>query len=96
MGMFDSFYDPSGVEWQTKALACRLDRFEIGDEVPGPPCDYQMEVIGGRGQGFEWSFVTIRDGRVAEIPAPRDPLLALREYSDGWKPAEKRSTYGHH
>jgi hypothetical protein len=86
MGMFDSFYDAKGIEWQTKALGRSLDRFDIGDYVPGPPIDYQAEVIGGplteRGQ---WKFATIRGGYLASAGDDRDESLPLMEYSSGWK-----------
>lgn len=86
MGMFDSIYSPDGIEWQTKALACLLNRYEVGDEIEGPPIDYQMEVIGGRNY---WKFVTIRNGRVAEVGVDRDLSLSVREYSSGWlRPGE--------
>jgi len=86
MGMFDSFRDDKGGEWQTKALDCFLKSYRLGDEVSGPPIDYQMEVIGGRRNRDigEWTFVTIRSGRVAEIPAERDESLPVRNYSSGW------------
>lgn len=87
MGMFDSLYAPDGTEWQTKALACLLDRYDVGDEVPGPPIDYQMEVIGGRDGAHErsrWAFATIRAGRLTDLPCERDQTLPVCAYSSGW------------
>jgi hypothetical protein len=86
VGMFDSFRDDKGGEWQTKAMGRNLDSFRVGEPVPGPPLDYQMEVIGGPRdrQVGDWTFVTIRDGMLAEVPAERDESLALWLYSGGW------------
>lgn len=88
MGMFDSFIDARGLEWQTKAMECLLNRYQIGDEVPGPPIDYQAEVIGGYDRespdGSRWSFATIRGGRLAEVPCERDSGLPVQAYSSGW------------
>lgn len=86
MGMFDSFRDDKGGEWQTKAMGRNLDSFRVGEPIPGPPLDYQMEVIGGpyRHTVGEWTFVTIRDGLLAKVPAERDETLALWNYSGGW------------
>jgi hypothetical protein len=88
MGMFDSFYDAEGLEWQSKALACLLNRYDIGDDVPGPPIDYQMELIGGydeaRPDRCYWVFATIRDGRLADLPCDRDTALPVLAYSSGW------------
>ena len=88
MGMFDRFYDASGVEWQTKAFGQALERWHIGDVVPGPPIDYQAEVIGGRETEFQWAFATICDGKLVSVGDERDERLPLRLYSSGWEPAE--------
>lgn len=89
MGMFDSFYGADGSEWQTKALGRSLDRWDIGDPVPGPPIDYQAEVIGGpRMPGNAgWSFVTIRSGVLSSVNDERDPKLPLLLYGREWEPA---------
>lgn len=90
MGMFDSFYGADGSEWQTKAFDCTLARWDIGDVVPGPPIDYQAEVIGGpdkRVSGF-WSLVTVREGRLASVGDYRNPKLPLCLYSSGWEPGK--------
>lgn len=91
MGMFDSFYGADGSEWQTKALGRSLDRWDIGDTVPGPPIDYQAEVIGGvsRSEASRWSFVTIRSGLLASVDDERDPALPLLLYGRTWEPATK-------
>jgi len=83
MGMFDSLYADRGRtdyadEWQTKAYWCELDSYFIGDEMP-PVLpydldDYQVEVSGDR-------FATVRDGKLVEVPALRDPALPLLNYS---------------
>lgn len=91
MGMFDSFYGEDGSEWQTKALGRTLERWDIGEAIPGPPIDYQAEVIGGpRGRATaDWSFVTIRDGVLASVNDKRDPTLPLLLYGREWEPATK-------
>jgi hypothetical protein len=85
MGMFDSFYDAKGQEWQTKAYNRQLEAFELGDTVPlVPPYDlmgYQVEVLGGPYESpYEDAYATIRDGRVAQVPAERDGTLPLLNY----------------
>jgi len=80
MGMFDSFYDTAGDEWQTKALSRSLDQYGIGDDVPGPRADYQMKVLGDAG----YAYATIREGALASLPDERDASLPLRDYFDGW------------
>lgn len=86
--MFDRFIDAKGVEWQTKALSCVLDSYFPNDLIEGPPIDYQMEVIGGRDAAgmpaCDWSFATVRDGKLYDLPVARDVTLPLREYSSGW------------
>lgn len=96
MGMFDSFYGADGSEWQTKALGRSLDRWEIGDSVPGPPIDYQAEVIGGRGtsERGHWSFVTMRAGKLASVNDVRDPALPLLLYGREWEPATEGASDG--
>lgn len=99
MGMFDSFYGGDGSEWQTKAFGRSLARWDIGDEVPGPPIDYQAEVIGGRSRGgrSSWSYATIRGGRLVSVGDARDWGLPVRLYSSGWrKPAEEGEGLGHY
>jgi hypothetical protein len=98
MGMFDSLYDQLGREWQTKALARSLNRYEIGDKVPGPPLDHQMEVIGDHNvvPPYRWAFANIRGGRLAELPVDRDPSLPVRLYSSGWESATEGETDGYH
>jgi hypothetical protein len=84
MGMFDSFYDSAGDEWQTKALACNLDGYDIGDAVPGPRIDYQMKVLGGPHDGpWVYSFATMRAG-VFRAVEERDESLPGLDYSGGW------------
>ena len=84
MGMFDSFYDENGDEWQTKAMDCNLDVYDIGDRLTEPPGDFQMEVIGGPLEsGCEWAWVTVRGGVVAEVGVKRDPSLMAIGYSGG-------------
>ena len=84
MGMFDSFYDQNGDEWQTKAMDCNLDVYDIGDRLTEPPGDFQMEVIGPCGNGGSaWAWVTIREGVVAEVGVERDPSLVAIGYGGG-------------
>lgn len=83
MGMFDSFYDANGDEWQTKAYGNALVNYDIGDEIPeGPPFTYQVRVLGDPEDGY--GLATIRDGRLAEVPAERDLALPLLDYHGGW------------
>lgn len=86
MGMFDSFYDEKKNEWQTKALACNLDVYRAGDEIPGAaPFDHQMMVLGGPfSKRYVDSFATIRNGRLASVPIERDENLPLLDYCGGW------------
>ena len=89
--MFDSMYDAHGAEWQTKAFARELSRFQIGDEAPHPdgvawptPAAYQVRVFGGGHDHPRDSYATIRDGRVAAVPAIRNEALPLVDYHGGW------------
>ena len=85
MGMFDSLFDGSGHEWQTKAYDCLLDEYRIGDPVPviidAYPDTYQVEVLGGPGPGSVDSFATVRGNHLHEVPAGRDPSLPLINFS---------------
>lgn len=90
MGMFDSFYDPSGREWQTRAFDCQLHAWQVGSpfETEGPQT-FQVEVLGsdyskGHRTDFRDSFVTVRDGRVEAVDVPRDESLLLFNYSSGF------------
>lgn len=86
MGMFDSFYDANGNEWQTKAFGKNLDQWSIGDSIPTAPIDHQVMVFGGLTDDAEPedSFATIRSGRVVEVPAERDQSLPLLDYNGTW------------
>ena len=82
MGMFDSLYDEDDTEWQTKAFERVLAQYNIGDVIDSDfPVTYQVEVIGGKGEGFTRSNATIFCGVLAEVDVPRDPLLPLIDYS---------------
>lgn len=83
MGMFDSFYDAKGNEWQTKAFGCNLDKFHIGDIVPVLPSVFQVEVIGGDDGKWRNSYVTIRNGVVVSVDDLRDDNLPLVSYTGG-------------
>lgn len=92
MGMFDSFRDAHGREWQTKAFDCDLNVWRVGDQFPtGGRGAFQVEVIHGPKRtrheilnGLHVplldGYVTVRDGVVAEVPAERDPSLLLLGY----------------
>jgi len=85
MGMFDSFLDAAGNEWQTKALGRSLTRYKIGDAVNAPPLDHQMQILGGPSNKTDrHSFATIRNGRLAEVPAERDEALPMVDYFGNW------------
>ena len=84
MGMFDSFYDAKGNEWQTKALACLLDSYRAGDTVPSAPLTHQMKVIGDHRLPDPWAYATIRDGCLESVPDKRDIRLPLLDYNGGW------------
>lgn len=96
MGMFDSFYDADGNEWQTKAYGRSLDRWDIGDVVPGPPLDYQAEVIGGPRDTYLWKYATIRNGVLVSAGDERDESLPAMLYSSGWVQAGEENPRGHH
>lgn len=83
MGMFDSFIDESGHEWQTKAFGCSLERWRVGDAVPDAPPDCQVEVIGGGSEWgrFVWSLATIREGRFEGAGEPRKAWLTCIDYT---------------
>lgn len=92
MGMFDSLYGADQTEWQTKAIGRQLHSYDIGSAIPGPPVDYQLEVLGGRNDFITesyYSYATVRDGELAEVPVDRDPNLALLSYSGIWSAREK-------
>ena len=87
MGMFDSFYDDLGHEWQTKAFDCTLDAYRSGDTISAAdlpdcyPTTYQVEIQGGEdGRSFTDSFATIRDGVLASVHDRRDLTLPLLNY----------------
>jgi hypothetical protein len=97
MGMFDSFYDETGREWQTKAFDCGLDVWEIGDrfESEGPQT-FQVEVLGsdyskGSREDFRDSFATIRNGVVEAVDVPRDDTLPLIDYGGHLSSVGERS-----
>jgi hypothetical protein len=87
MGMFDSLYDASGNEYQTKALDRVLNRYEVGDiieldAVDGfrDVIDYQMKVLGTAGM----ECATVTNKRLSAVPAKRDYSLPLLDYFGGW------------
>lgn len=86
MGMFDSFYDAKGREWQTKAFGNQLAAWRVGDPISSAPIDHQVAVYGTDGGTQEWadSFATIRGGKVAEVPAERDESLPLLDAYGTW------------
>lgn len=84
MGMFDSFIDEHGRDWQTKAFDCVLARWSVGDEfrsaeTHGP---FQVEIYDMTDAG-EWceSFAQIAGGRVVGVGVPRDASLPLLSWS---------------
>ena len=95
MGLFDSFYDAQGNEWQTKAFACLLDCYNIGDAVPSPPIDYQVSVLGGEHGHSEFACATIRDGHLAAVPDKRNENLPLLEHGGVWIAGRKSGNSCH-
>ena len=82
MGMYDTFEDDKGGDWQAKAMDCELDRYRIGDEIGTG--DFQMLVLGDVSTDeIGWAYVTIRSGIVAEIGVPRDAVLPCIDYGGG-------------
>jgi hypothetical protein len=91
MGMFDSFYDARDVEWQTKAYACDLEVYRVGDRPNREdwptthPSHYQVQVCGGRGPDGRYlavdSFATVNNDVLTRTDGPRDPGLPLINYS---------------
>ena len=86
MGMFDSMYDASLAEWQTKAFHCDLAAYRVGDELPSiGTATYQVEVCGGPDKPpFIDSLATIRDNRLVSINDERDETLPLLDYHGEW------------
>lgn len=86
MGMFDSFHDSDGNEWQTKAFNCDLDHYRVGDELPYMGTEtYQVEVLGGSHEPpFLDSYATIRDRRLESTNDERDETLPLMDYHGDW------------
>lgn len=85
MGMFDSLYDATRGEWQTKAFDCVLAGYRAGDEMPFIGTDtYQVEVLGGSKPPFINSYATIRDQRLTSLPDERNETLPLLAYHGGW------------
>lgn len=86
MGMFDSFYDEAGNEWQTKAYRCGLDVYRVGDKVPfiegtKDLTDYQVAIIGETPDDpYTDSLATIRGDVLVAIHAKRDPSLPRLDY----------------
>ena len=98
MGMFDSFIDAEGRGWQTKALACDLDRYEIGDplsDVESLPIqgDMQIEAItnGRNPRGLTTGYAIVRDGRLVGVQRAPDPHLPLIAYFGGEIPIPKEA-----
>jgi hypothetical protein len=81
MGMFDRLYDAQNGEWQTKAYARTLERYDVGDKIDAPAESYQVEVLGEIEGNFEFSFATVRFGILVAVPAERDYTLPRRNYS---------------
>jgi hypothetical protein len=82
MGMFDSFYDADGIEWQTKALRCLLESYEIGDAVPCGLTDHQIKVF-----SFPPSrngYATLRNGFLVSVGLGREGSLPLMDYFGSW------------
>ncbi len=94
MGMFDSFYDAKGNEWQTKAFGRSLRRWGLGDEIPGAaPIDFQVEVFGGPRYGSsEDALATLSEGRVVAVPDQRHYGLPLLDYNGAWKKQARSSS----
>lgn len=79
MGMFDSFKDDWNIEYQTKAFGNSLHVYRAGDPIHFPLADFQVEALGPGGD----TLVTIRDGKVYQIPDYRDKNLPLIDYYGG-------------
>ena len=88
MGMFDRIYDERGNEWQTKAFACNLDSYQLGDKMPAP-LDYQVGVLGGGPVNYVDSFAIVRGGYLAAVPSERDETLPLLTYGGFWTATSK-------
>lgn len=86
--MFDVLYAADGGDWQTKAFACLLDNYRIGDAlVPEVELTdtFQVEVLGEPSRGsYVDSFATVLGGILVEVPAERDPSLPLLNYGGHW------------
>lgn len=89
MGMFDSLYDKDRTEWQTKAFGCVLASYQLGDALPGPPIDYQLDICGGPHGAYEDSHATIRGGILEALDVPRDHSLPFMDYHGGWPPDQQ-------
>lgn len=87
MGMYDTLYDESNNEWQTKAFLCCCDQFNIGDKIPNDfpaayPTTYQVEILGGGdADPYTDSYATIQDGVLVSVNDNRDGSLPLINYS---------------
>lgn len=81
MGMFDSFYDNHGTEWQTKAFDCTLATTEITEQVPKQRSDgldvtsgaHQVDCLSDDGQGWlqfeDGYFMGVTTQLVPGVPA---------------------------
>lgn len=81
MGMFDSFYDNNGNEWQTKAFDCTLASTEITERVPEQRHGglnvttgaHQVECIGDSRDGWlqfeDGYFIDVTTQPVPGVPA---------------------------
>lgn len=83
MGMFDRMYDADGNEWQTKAFGRALDEWHIGDTIPTEVADFQVECMAEIDGKFVDSLATVLDCELVELPAERQPALALISYGGG-------------
>lgn len=93
MGMFDSFIDKDGREWQTKAFDCALDRWKIGHRVPADSGqDFQVEVIDylADEKRLVTKFATIRNGVFVSVD-DRDLTVPMVDYGGAVLPAGREA-----
>ena len=98
MGMYDSFIDADGNEWQTKAFGLDLAVWRVGDRAPGGEvADYQVEIYDfRRDEVWMESLATIRGGIVTGVRDKRDTALPLMDSWGEWHPVMPVSSEAAH
>jgi len=76
MSIYDSIYDQTYTEYQSRALGKMMRSYCLGDTLPIPMSMSHCQIpVFGKVTGDD--FATIRDASLVEVPADRDQTLPL-------------------